>query len=103
MNVSLQPLIGKLDEQCRSALEAAAGLCLTRTNYEVDLEHFFLKLLELPRSDVAAILRRYEVDASRLTRDLTRALDHLKTGNARTPALSPNIPRLIQNAWLIAS
>jgi len=103
MNVSLQPLIGKLNELCRSALEAAAGLCLTRTNYDVDIEHLFMKLMELPDSDLAAILRRYEVDASRLTRDLTRALDQLKTGNARTPALSPHIPRLIQEAWLMSS
>jgi type VI secretion system protein VasG len=103
MNVSLQSLIGKLNEQCRSALEAAAGLCLTRTNYDVDIEHLFLKLLELPDTDLAAILRRFEIDTSRLTRDLTRALDRLKTGNARTPALSPHIPRLIQNAWLMAS
>jgi type VI secretion system protein VasG len=103
MNVNLQSLIGKLDEQCRNSLEAAAGLCLTRSNYEVDLEHLLLKLLELSDSDLSAVLRRFEVDSSRLTRDLTRALDHLKTGNARLPALSPNIPRLIQDAWLIAS
>jgi type VI secretion system protein VasG len=103
MNVSLQPLIGKLNEQCRNALEAAAGLCLTRTNYDVDIEHLFIKLMELPDSDLAAILRRYEVDASRVVRDLTRALDQLKTGNARTPALSPHIPRLIQEAWLMSS
>jgi type VI secretion system protein VasG len=103
LNVSLQPLIGKLNEQCRSALEAAAGLCLTRTNYDVDIEHLLMKLMELPDSDLAAILRRYEVDASRLARDLTRALEQLKTGNARTPALSPRIPRLIQEAWLMSS
>jgi type VI secretion system protein VasG len=103
MNVSLQPLIGKLNEPCRSALEAAAGLCLTRTNYDVDIEHLFMKLIELPDSDLAAILRRYEVNASRLARDLTRALDQLKTGNARTPALSPHILCLIQDAWLMSS
>jgi len=103
MNLSLQPLIGKLDEACRSALEAAAGLCLTRTNYDVDIEHFLIKLLELPDSDFASILRNYQVDSSRLARDLTRALDRLKTGNARTPALSPRLPRLIQEAWLLAS
>jgi type VI secretion system protein VasG len=103
MNVNLQPLIGKLNEQCRSGLEAAAGLCLTRTNYDVDIEHLFVKLMELPDSDLARILRRFEVDASRLARDLSRALDQLKTGNSRTPALSPHIPRLIQDAWLMAS
>ena len=103
MNLSLQPLIGKLNEACRGALEAAAGLCLTRTNYDVDIEHFVIKLLELPDSDIASILRHYQVDSSRLARDLTRALDRLKTGNARTPALSPHLPRLIQEAWLLAS
>src|SRR5208282_6132215 len=103
MNLSLQPLIGKLDEACRSALEAAAGLCLTRTNYDVDIEHLLVKLLALPDSDFASILRNYQVDSSRLARDLTRALDRLKTGNARTPALSPRLPRLIQEAWLLAS
>ena len=103
MNVSLQSLIGKLNNQCRNALEAAAGLCLARTNYDVDIEHLFLKLIEMPDSDVMAILRRYEVDASRLSRDLTRGLERLKTGNARTPALSPYIPRVIQDAWMLAS
>jgi type VI secretion system protein VasG len=103
MNVSLQSLVGKLDEQCRSALEGAAGLCLARTNYEVDVEHLLLKLLELPDTDFGAIVRRYEVDPSRLNRDLTRALDGLKRGNARTPALSPHISTLIQDAWLLAS
>ena len=103
MNVKLQSLIGKLDDACRGALEAAAGLCLTRTNYEVDIEHLFLKLVELPDGDLGHILRHYQVDSSRLTRDLTRALDQLKTGNARTPSLSPNLPRLFQQAWLLAS
>jgi type VI secretion system protein VasG len=103
MNVSLQSLIGKLDDLCRSALEAAAGLCLTRSNYDVDIEHLFMKLVEAPDSDLAAILHHFGVDSSRLTGDLTRALDRLKTGNARTPALSPRLPRLIQEAWLIAS
>jgi len=103
MNVSLQSLIGKLSDLCRSALEGAAGLCLARTNYDVDFEHLFLKLVDLPDSDFAAILRHFGVDSSRLARDLTSALDRLKTGNARTPALSPHLPRLIQEAWLIAS
>ncbi|MGH9345393.1 MAG: Clp protease N-terminal domain-containing protein, partial [Terriglobia bacterium] len=103
MNVSLQALVGKLDDACRGALEAAAGLCLTRTNYDVDLEHLFLKLTEMSDGDIAYILRHYQIDSSRLARDLTRALDRLKTGNARTPALSPRIPKLVQDAWLMAS
>ena len=103
MSVSLKSLIGKLNDTCRSALEAAAGLCLTRTHYDVDIEHLFLKLSEVPNSDMQRLLRHYEIDQARLARDLTRALDRLKTGNARTPALSPRIPRLIAEAWSLAS
>ena len=103
MSVSLKSLIGKLNDTCRSALEAAAGLCLTRTHYDVDIEHLFLKLCEAQDTDLQHLLRHYEIDPARLSRDLTRALDRLKTGNARTPALSPRIPRLISEAWTIAS
>ena len=103
MNVSLKALIGKLNDTCRSALEAAAGLCLTRTHYDVDIEHLFLKLAEVPDGDVGRILRHYGVDHTRLVSDLTRALDRLKTGNTRTPALSPRLPRLFSEAWTMAS
>jgi type VI secretion system protein VasG len=103
MTPSLKSLIGKLNDTCRGALEGAAGLCLTRTHYDVDIEHVFLKLSEVPDTDLQRVLRQYGVEQARLTRDLTRALDRLKTGNARTPALSPRIPRLINEAWTFAS
>src|SRR4029453_18015843 len=35
--------------------------------------------------------------------DITRTLDRFKTGNTRTPALAPQLPALIQQAWLLAS
>ncbi|HEX3203642.1 MAG TPA: Clp protease N-terminal domain-containing protein, partial [Nitrospiraceae bacterium] len=103
MNVNLKALIGKLNDTARNALEAAAGLCLTRTHYDVDIEHLFIKLLEAPDSDLHRILKQNGVDQSRLLRDLTRTLERLKTGNARTPTLSPRIPRLIDEAWSLAS
>ena len=86
MNVNLKSLIGKLNNTGRQALESAAGLCVTRTHYDIDIEHLLLKLVEAENTDIQKILRHYEVDQARLTRDLTRALDRLKTGNARTPA-----------------
>ena len=103
MNVSLKSLIGKVNDACRTALEGAAGLCLTRTHYDVDVEHFLVKLIEPADGDIARILRHYGVDQARLSRDLTRALDRLKTGNARTPSLAPRILRWIQEAWTLAS
>ncbi len=103
MKVNLKSLVGRLNDTCRSALEGAAGLCLSRTNYDVEVEHLLLKLLEVTDTDLSRVLRQYEIDASRLSKDITRAIDRLKTGNARTPALSPRIPQLIEEAWLLAS
>ncbi len=100
---NLKALIGKLNATCRSALEGAAGLCLSQTHYDVDIEHFFLKLLEMQNTDLHKILRYFEVNEARLTADLTRTMEGFKTGNARTPALSPRIPRMIQESWLVAS
>src|SRR6266542_3574634 len=103
MNVNLKSLIGRLNDTCRSALEGAAGLCLSRTNYDVEIEHYLIKLLEAHDADLPRILNHFEVGMARLNRDLTRALDRLKAGNARTPALSPRLPVLVQEAWLLAS
>ena len=102
-HISLKVLVNKLNDTCRRSLEAAAGLCLSRTNYNVEVEHWLLKLCEIPDGDLAAIFRRFEIDASRVVRDLTAAIDRLKTGNARAPALSPQIVDLMQRAWLAAS
>ncbi|HVJ86825.1 MAG TPA: type VI secretion system ATPase TssH [Caulifigura sp.] len=103
MDVSLRSLVGKLNEPCRRSLESAAGLCLSRTNYTVEVEHWLQKLLEMPDTDVAAIFKHYEVDQSRLQAALTKAIDGFKTGNARPPALSPLLVDLVRDAWVFAS
>ncbi|MEA1899531.1 MAG: type VI secretion system ATPase TssH [Thermodesulfobacteriota bacterium] len=100
---NLKSLIGKLNTTCRSALESAAGLCLSQTHYEVDIEHFLIKLFEIANTDMQKILRHFEINEARLVSDLTRTMEGFKTGNARTPALSPRIPSMIQEAWLVAS
>src|SRR5258705_959006 len=99
----LKSLIGRLDDTCRNSLQGAAGLCLARTNYDVDIEHLLVKLLETSNSDLERILKYYEINPGRVSNDLTRALDKLKTGNTRTPDFSPHLPRLFQEAWLLAS
>lgn len=103
MNVNLKSLIGRLNDTCRTALEGAAGLCLSRTNYDVEIEHILAKLLEENDTDLHKICRHYEVNVDRLSKDVSAALDRLKTGNSRTPGLSDRLPDWFQNAWLLAS
>jgi type VI secretion system protein VasG len=103
MNVNLKSLVGRLNDVSRNALEGAAGLCLSRTNYDVEIEHILAKLLEQNDTDLHKICNHFEVNVDRLTKDVQQALDRLKTGNSRTPGLSDRIPRWIQDAWLLAS
>ncbi len=103
MGLNLKALLAKLNEPARSALEGAAGLCLSRTHYDIEVEHYLTKLLDFPSGDFAAILKHFEVDQSKLTAELTRSLDKLKSGNARTPAISPTVLRMLTTAWTIGS
>ena len=103
MSVSLKSLIGKLNDTMRGALEGAAGLCLSRTHYDVEIEHFLMKLLDSSADDLACILRYFEIDRTRLAGELTRSLDKLKSGNARTPALSPTLVKMLTEAWTLGS
>jgi len=103
MTTNLKGLIGKLNDTTRNTLEAAAGFCLARTHYDIELEHFLLKLLDVTDSDLPRILKQFGVDKSRLTGDLTRSLDKLKSGNARTPSFSPSLTDMLSAAWNIGS
>lgn len=103
VDVSFRSLLDKLNHNTRSALEAAAGLCATQTNYEVEVEHYLAKLVEQTGGDAAKILRHFEIDPSRLSAELTRGVDKLKRGNGRGPAIGPNIVNMMTDAWSLAS
>ena len=65
MAVDLKSLVSKLNDPCRKALEAAAGLTMSRTNYNVEIEHWLLKILDVPDNDIAKIMGKYEADVIR--------------------------------------
>ena len=103
MPVTLKAIVSKLNDTTRKALEDAAGLCLARTHYDVEIEHFLVKLMDAADSDFAVILKHFGVDKARLAGELSRSLDKLKTGNARTPSFSPSLHRMLTEAWTMGS
>ena len=78
-------------------------MTLSRSHYNVEIEHVLLGLIDRADTDMAVILRHWEVETARLLPDLNRALDRMKTGNARAPSLSPEIVEMVKQAWLLAS
>lgn len=103
MQSEIRALINRLNLTCRKALESAAGLCVSKSHYNVELEHFLIKLIEYDKSDVHAILRHYEIDPQVLLKELHVALDKLPKGNTATPSLSTHIFRLLEEAWVVSS
>ena len=101
--IDLKPLIGRLNDVCHQAMLDAAGLTARRSHYNVEIEHILVALAGRADTDFATILRQWDVDTGRLVADLNRALDRMKTGNARAPALSPEIVEMVKQAWLLAS
>jgi type VI secretion system protein VasG len=103
MSHHLKTLIAKFNDTARTAATRAAAICVGLGQYEVDIEHLFLALLEQERSDFVTIARRSEISLTALEADLRREIGSFRTGSARTPVFSPHLPLLFEHAWLIAS
>jgi type VI secretion system protein VasG len=103
MNLNLKTLIGKLNDTSRLAATRAASICVALGQYEVEVEHLFLALLEQERCDAALIVRTCGISVDALEADLHREVSQFKTGSTRTPVFSHHLPLLLEHAWLIAS
>ncbi|MCL4797806.1 MAG: type VI secretion system ATPase TssH [Bryobacteraceae bacterium] len=103
MAANLKSLVGKLNHSARQTLEAAASLCVARTHYNVEIEHFLMRLLDNTDDDSARIFRHFGIDPSRLQDEINRGLEKMKRGNARTPAFSPDLIEMFTEAWTIGS
>src|SRR5205085_10785756 len=98
---TLKALIDRLNGPTREALESAAALSLSQTHYEVGIKHLVAKLADIPNGDLQAIFKRFGVNASRFSRDLIKAMDQLKRGNAGGLVFSPRINEALAEAWMI--
>jgi type VI secretion system protein VasG len=103
MDINLKTLIGKLNDTTRTAATRAANICVGLGQYEVDIEHLFLALLEQPGSDFVAVARECDISTTGLESDLRNEIARFSTGSARTPVFSKHLPTLFEHAWLIAS
>jgi type VI secretion system protein VasG len=99
----LKVLIKKLSASSRTALEQSANLCVNHQNFEIEIEHFFVKLLEQNGNDLEILLNKCKISKDALLSDLLECISQLPKGNTRTPIFSKSIVRLLEQAWLLAS
>ncbi|ESZ30343.1 type VI secretion system ATPase TssH [Mesorhizobium sp. L2C084A000] len=96
-------LVGKLNPVGLRAFKAAADTAKLRGNPYVELVHFIEQLVLSDRSDMQMIVADAGVDASRLTADMTRAVDKLPYGATSIEEFSDHIFHAIQEAWNLAT
>ncbi|MCB1008250.1 MAG: type VI secretion system ATPase TssH, partial [Acidobacteria bacterium] len=99
----LKTLISALNPTCRKALEDAAAQCVHHGHHSIEVEHLLLELLKKHKSDVRAILKHLGLDPQVMQQELEKTLYGFKGGHTKVPTFSAQVPRLLREAWLIAS
>ena len=101
---NLKVLITKLSPHARISLEKSANTCISQQNYEIEIEHFLLELLNQNyKNDLQTLLEKYKISKDDLIDDLKESISQLPKGNTRTPIFAKSIVRLLEQAWLLAS
>ncbi|CAA2103476.1 type VI secretion system ATPase TssH [Variovorax paradoxus] len=103
MDIDIRTLLGRLNPECKRAMEQAAELCVQQTHYNVDLEHLLLKLVDNEAPDLRLVFGRFGLRPDTVQAQLQKSLDTFKRGNGRTPSLAPDFAPLFQEAWLMSS
>ena len=103
MDIDIRTLLGRLNPECKRAMEQAAELCVQQTHYNVDLEHLLLKLVDNDAPDLRLVFGRFGIRPDTVQAQLQKSLDTFKRGNGRTPSLAPDFAPLFQEAWLMSS
>ena len=101
--ISRSALFGKLNSLAYKAIEGATVLCKLRGNPYVELVHWIQQILQTPDSDMHRILRHFEVDGSRLAKDITEALDRLPRGATSISDLSMHVETAVERGWVYST
>ena len=98
--ISRTALFGKLNSLAYKAIEGATVFCKLRGNPYVELVHWMQQILQSPDSDMHRIVRHFEIDSSRLARDVTEALDRLPRGATSISDLSAHVENAVERGWV---
>jgi type VI secretion system protein VasG len=101
--ISRTTLFGKLNSLAYKAIEGATVFCKLRGNPYVELVHWIQQILHTPDSDLHRVLRHFEVDPSRLAKDVTDALDRLPRGATSITDLSSHVENAVERGWVYAT
>lgn len=101
--ISRTALFGKLNNLAYKGIESATAFCKLRSNPYVELVHWLHQILQLPDSDIYRIIKKFELNPSRVASDFIETLDRLPAGASSLSDFSIHVEESVENAWLYAS
>jgi type VI secretion system protein VasG len=101
--ISRVNLFGKLNAVAYRGIESATVFCKMRGNPYVEVVHWLNQLLQLQDSDLHRIIKQFNLDPSRISRDLTEALDRLPRGSTSISDLSSQVEEAVERGWVYGS
>ena len=102
-DISRVALFGKLNRLGYKAIESATVFCKLRGNPYVELVHWIHQILQLQDSDLHRIVKQFNLEPSRLVKDLTDALDRLPRGSTSISDLSAHVEEAVERGWVYGS
>lgn len=101
--ISRTALFGKLNNLAYKGIESATVFCKMRSNPYVELVHWLHQILQLPDSDLHRIIKRFELNPSRLANDFVQLLERLPAGASSLSDFSIDVEESVEKGWLYAS
>ncbi|MBK1718443.1 type VI secretion system ATPase TssH [Thiocystis violacea] len=102
-DISRVALFGKLNRLGYKAIESATVFCKLRGNPYVELVHWIHQILQVPDSDLHRIIKQFNLEPSRLARDITESLDRLPAGSTSISDLSAHVEEAVERGWVYGS
>ncbi|WP_196161025.1 type VI secretion system ATPase TssH [Reinekea sp. G2M2-21] len=99
---TLRALLDKLNPECGTLMEAAAGFTVSRGHYQITIEHLLIKMLEDDqRFQMDLVLDYFKVDVDSLWQGLIDSVNSLRSGHQGKPGLAESLFQVLEKACVI--
>ncbi len=102
-DVSLETVTGKLNQVGYDTFMQALRQAKGAGNRNLELEHWLLKMLQMPGSDVALTVEHFKLDLAKLLIDINAVVSGFAGNKTEMPGISENIIDALDRGWHYAT
>jgi type VI secretion system protein VasG len=102
-DVSLETVTGKLNQVGYDTFMQALRHAKGAGNRNLELEHWLLKMLQMPGNDVALTVDHFKLDLAKLLTDLNVVVSGFAGNKTEMPCISENIIDALDRGWHYAT